>query len=160
MPDTSKKATGDSREKQVHTLVREFYEIRKSQEIQAIKPPPPLRRRPIVAVCAMVLFVAAWVTPIVIARGSDTLSAESLDRNARLSIYVATLTIRGYEKQSGRVPATASEARLEDSTISYVRLSDSTFELSKPVGDGKVSYHSASDIASFLRSDSVLARKR
>jgi hypothetical protein len=150
----------ESREQKVHSLVKEFYEERKSQQNAVVPPALPLRRQPLVAALLMAICAAVWVVPSIVSGGSMA-DGPAADRNSRLTIYLASLSVRDFQRRNGRTPASLAELKSVDtSTVSYTRLSDSTFELSSQAGESKISYRSTSDISIFLRSDSVLARKQ
>ena len=159
MTQTDKKGEQPTRNEKLSGMVREYYEQKKSQDVPIVAKQVPFLRSPLVAVTAITLCVAAWVVPPVIDRATPFASSEEMDRSARLSIYLASLSVREAQARVGRIPMSKSEASVVDSAISYRRLSDSTFELSTVAGERTVAYRSTSDIALFLRRDSVIARK-
>jgi hypothetical protein len=160
MPEPEKQVGENSREEKLHGLVRDFYEQRKSQESSAVARPKPLLRRPIVAVLALVACAGVWFVPPMLSRQAEAPSIESVERNAKLSIFLASLTVRDFIKRNGRAPGSLAEAGVDDKGLSYSRMSDSVFELGAQVGAATMSYLSTSDVKRFLGADSSLARIR
>ena len=160
MTNRSENAPDRSAEEKVETLVRAYYELRKSEELVVARKAPRLYQRPIVAAFFIIACAAVWLRPDVLSGGAEAPSAESVERNARLSIYLANLSVRRYRDESGRMPDSLAAAMVNDKSMRYKRLSDSSFELASNIGQRTISYNSSSDIAIFLRSDSTLMKAR
>jgi hypothetical protein len=83
-----------------------------------------------------------------------------LERSARLSLYLTSLELQTYRREHGSMPAALADARVSDPAVSYERLSDSTFRLSKAAGLQKITFSSSDKVTEFLGSDAIRLRIR
>jgi hypothetical protein len=158
MPNTDEVRIQESRQ-EVASLVREFYEEKseeKAEELRARK----RKDSPFLLVVAVIICGAAWVTPSFLPAPYPMVTQPELERSARLSLYLTSLEVRAYQQETGKTPAVLADARVRDLDVSYERLGDSAFRLSKNVGLQRISFSSSDDAGQFLGSDAIRLRIR
>jgi hypothetical protein len=160
MPDIRQKTEQDQTGHPVESMVRDFYEQRKSREMSVVRKSKPLIRSPIVAIVALAVCAAVWATQLLFSEELVDEGVVSPERNARISLFLASVKVNEFQRATGRTPQNLLEASLDAEGLTYVRNTDSTFELSTTFGAETLTLHSAFDAARFLGPDSLLARRK
>ena len=134
----------------VGALVGEFVQEKK-KEFQEEKARQAARKRsPLVVPFLAVLCLAIWIAPSLMPPREPTLSQETLEQSARLSLYLASLRVRDYHDSHKRLPASLSQVGVDSTGIDYLRSAGSNFELSTRVQGTRLVYKSTIPDSVFL----------
>jgi hypothetical protein len=79
-----------------------------------------------------------------------TLTQETLEQSARLTLYLASLRVRGYLNTNKRLPANLIQAGVDTAGISYTRHANSVYELSTRIQGTRLVYRSTLPDSVFL----------
>jgi hypothetical protein len=139
----------------VGALVGEFIE-EKRREIKEDKDRQrPRKRSPLVVPLLIVLCAAVWIAPSLMPPRNPVIAPETIERGARLTLYLASLRIRQYESLHQQLPAHLSQAGVDTIGLTYSRHGGSVFELSTYVMGSNMVYRSTQSDSAFLGTDRI-----
>jgi hypothetical protein len=81
------------------------------------------------------------------------LSPATIERSARLTIYLASLRIREFQDEQHRLPSSLGEAGIDAAGVDYDRTSDSVFVLTTTLDGTSLRYQSDTADSTFLGPD-------
>jgi hypothetical protein len=134
----------------VGALVGEYVEERK-KEIQAAKARHTSRKRsPLVVPLLVAVCLAIWIAPSFMLPREPEISQETLEKSARLSLYLASLRVRAYLDTHKRLPANLTQVGVDTVGVFYWRSTNTTFELSTTFQGTRLVYQSTLPDSVFL----------
>jgi hypothetical protein len=148
-PDSSDKRSKDAR---VDSLVREFLD-EKTKEADEERKQTSARKnwRRVTEVLVLAICVAAWTAPSLLPPPIPPLSAADLEKGARATVYLASLSVNTFLADSGRLPASLAEIQLDHEELQYMSVTDSVFSVSMRLPDKILSFDSSMDLDEFGR---------
>ena len=126
----------------VGALVGEFVQEKKKELAEEKARQASRKRSPFVVPFLTVLCLAIWIAPSYMLPPEPTLSPETLERGARVSLYLASLRVRGYLETHKRLPTDLTQVGVDTTGIVYRRSANSTFELSTQIQGTHLIYKS------------------
>ena len=134
----------------VGSLVGEFMEEkRREQKEEASRRVRP-KRNPFVVPMLVALCLSVWVAPSLMPPREPLLPPDTIERSARLTLYLASLRVREFQLSNKRLPANLVEAGVDTSGIVYWRSTNTAFELSTRVQGTRMVYRSTFPDSVFL----------
>ena len=134
----------------VGALVGEFVQEKK-KELQEEKARMAARKRsPLLVPLLVLVCLAIWIAPSLMPPREEPLAPEVLEKGARLTLYLASLRVRGYLNTHKRLPANLTQAGVDTAGISYLRTTNSVYELSTRVQGARLVYRSTLPDSVFL----------
>lgn len=124
-------------------------EKRREQKEEAARRVKP-KRSPFVVPVLVALCLAVWIAPSLMPPREPPLSVDTLERSARLTLYLASLRIREFHASHKRYPVNLTEAGIDTMGIVYVRNAETAFELSTRVQGSRMVYRSTQPDSLFL----------
>jgi len=134
----------------VGSLVGEFMAEKRKEQQEEKARQAPRKRNPFVVPVLLALCLAVWSAPSLMPPREPVLTPETLERSARLTLYLASLRVRQYHQVNKRLPANLVQAGVDTTGIVYLRNNDSQFELSTRVQGARMVYRSALPDSVFL----------
>ena len=133
----------------VGSLVGEFMQEKK-KELQEEKARQAVKKRnPFVVPLLVALCLATWFAPSLMPP-REQLAPETLEQGARLTLYLASLRVRAYVDSHKRLPPNLEQAGVDTAGITYLRTTESVFELSTRVQGTRLVYRSTLPDSVFL----------
>jgi hypothetical protein len=108
------------------------------------------RRRNVILIAATLVCIGLWIAPSFAASGEPEMTREAVEQNARLNLYLTSLSVREYVAAHRRLPESLSEAGVDSIGIEYTRGARSEFELSMRVHGRPLVYKSVVPDSVFL----------
>ena len=150
MPEPLARHTPLSNEAAVGSLVGEFLE-EKRRERQEEKARQVVRKKnPLVLPLMIVLTIGIWVLPSLMPPVEPTLSPATLEKSARLNLYLASLRVREYIVKNQRLPATLIDAGVDTTGLEFSKGTGTEFELTTRVAGTRLLYRSTMPDSVFL----------
>ena len=149
MPDPQFSNRGPEKNTPIGSLVGEFME-EKRKELELERARKRRRRSPFLVPFLVALCLFVWVAPSLVPPREPPLSPQTLERGARLTLYLASLRVRDYLTKHKTLPANLTQAGVDTTGIEYQRNSDSVFELATRVMGAKMVYRSTLPDSVFL----------
>ena len=140
---------------QVGALVGEFIEEKRREIKEEKARAAPKKRSPFVVPLLIVLCLAVWIAPSLMPPRHPVVPPETIERGARLNLYLASLRIRQYLALHKQLPATLMQAGLDTAGLTYSRHDNSVFELSTQVLGSRMVYRSTQPDSLFLGADRI-----
>jgi hypothetical protein len=134
----------------VGALVGEFVQEKKKEHQEEKARMAKRKRSPFVVPLLVVVCLATWIAPSLMPPREESLSPETLEQGARLTLYLASLRVRGYLDTHKRLPADLTQAGVDTAGIVYTRNADSMYELSTRVQGTRLVYRSTLPDSVFL----------
>ena len=134
----------------VGSLVGEFMEEKRRERQEEKARQVPKKRNPFLVPLLMALCAAIWVAPSLMPPREPVLTQETLENSAKLTLYLASIRVRSYLDTHKRLPPTLAQAGVDTTGLSYVRTSNSVFELSTRVQGTRLVYRSTIPDSVFL----------
>lgn len=135
---------------EVGALIGEYLAKKQREQAEEARQARLQQSRPLVVTILVVLCVVTAALPTFLDERADRLPAERIDDGTRLSVFLASERIRGFQRRTGRLPDNLREAGVDSLGLSYWRSTDSVFELSSDYGASRVRYHSTTPGSEFL----------
>ena len=137
----------------VGSLVGEFME-EKRREIQEEKARQVSKKRnPLVIPIMIVLTAFIWIAPSMMPPREPAITQETLEKSAKLTLYLASIRVKGYLATHKRLPPNLTQAGVDTTGIDYTRSSDSVFELATRVQGTRIVFRSTVPDSVFLGKD-------
>lgn len=134
----------------VVSLVGEFMEEKRRERQEEKARQVPKKRNPFVVPLLLALCAAIWVAPSLMPPRDPVLTPDTLERSAKLTLYLASIRVRGYLETHKRLPQDLAQAGVDSTGIGYVRTSATVFELSTRVQGSRLIYRSTLPDSVFL----------
>ena len=134
----------------VGSLVGEFMEEKRKERQEEKARQVPKKRNPFVVPLLVALCAGIWIAPSLMPPREAVLTQATLENSAKLTLYLTSLRIRSYLATHKRLPPTLAQAGADTTGITYVRSSDSVFELSTRVQGTRLVYRSTLPDSVFL----------
>jgi len=134
----------------VQALVGEFLEEkeREAREMSAIG--RVSRARTLMAVLLSIACAAAWILPSFYEAPAYSPSPARVGASARMTVFLAAQRVLAWQKANGSLPSDLIQAGADSAGLTYVRSTDSLFEIHAAAGGEKVTFRSSMTPASFL----------
>jgi hypothetical protein len=149
MPEPSPRSTPLANNP-VNSLVGEFIEEKRreiaDEKARRVKP----KRSPFVIPFLAALCLTVWIAPSLMPPREPTLTPDTIEQGARVTLYLASLRIRQYQNVNHRLPNTLTEAGVDTTGITYWKSTNSAFELSTRVQGTRMVYRSSMPDSVFL----------
>ena len=137
----------------VGSLVGEFME-EKRREVQEEKARRVSKKRnPLVIPIMIVLTAFIWIAPSMMPPREPAITQETLEKSAKLTLYLASIRVKGYLATHKRLPPNLTQAGVDTTGIAYTRSSDSVFELATRVQGTRIVFRSTVPDSVFLGKD-------
>jgi hypothetical protein len=133
----------------VGSIVGEFMEEKKKEQAEEKARQVPRRRNPALIPLLVLLVGGLFASPLLAPQPAE-LSQDTVEQGARMSLYLASLRVRAYERTHRQLPTSLTQAGINESSIEYTRPSPTTFELSTQVLGSKMVYRSTLPDSLFL----------
>jgi hypothetical protein len=134
----------------VGALVGEFVQEKKKEKEEEKALLAKRKRSPLVVPFLTLLCLAIWIVPSFMPPREPPLTQETLEQSARLTLYLASLRVRGYLDTNKRLPANLTQAGVDTAGIAYTRHADSVYELSTRIQGTRLVYRSTLPDSVFL----------
>lgn len=134
----------------VGSLVGEFIEEKLKEKQEEKARLAPRRRNPLVVPLLFAVTLAIWIAPSLMPPREPVLPPDTIERSARLTLYLASLRVRDYATKNGTLPADLIQAGVDTSGLTYTRVSNSAFELTSRVQGSRMVYRSTQPDSQFL----------
>ncbi len=134
----------------VGALLGEFVEEKKKEQKEEKARQSARKRSPLVVPFLAVLCLAIWIAPSLMPAREEPLTQETLEQSARLTLYLASLRVRGYHDTHKALPANLTLAGVDTAGIEYSRMADSVYELSTRIQGTRLVYRSTLPDSVFL----------
>jgi hypothetical protein len=134
----------------VGSLVGEFMEEKRREKAEEKARQASRKRSPILVPLLVLLCAGIWTASMLVPTREPVLTHETIERSARLSLYLASLRIREYMTANKRLPATLLDAGVDTTGITYTRATNTIFELSTGVQGSRLMYRSTMPDSTFL----------
>ena len=149
MPDPQFSNRGPEKNTPIGSLVGEFME-EKRKELEVEKARKRRRRSPFLVPFLVALCLFVWVAPSLVPPREPPLSPETVERGARLTLYLASLRVRDYFTTHKALPENLTQAGVDTTGIEYKRHTASVFELATRVTGVRMVYRSTFPDSVFL----------
>ena len=134
----------------VGSLVGEFVQEKMKERDEEQARQAVRKRSPLFVPILAVFCFAIWIAPSLMPPREQPLTQETLEQGARLTLYLASLRIRGYHDTHKQLPMNLTQAGVDTVGIAYSRNSDSVYELSTQVQGARLVYRSTLPDSVFL----------
>ena len=134
----------------VGAIVGEFVQEKKKEQQEEKARMAKRKRSPFVVPLLGVICLAIWIAPSLMPPREQPVSPATLEQGARLTLYLASLRVRGYLDANKRLPADLMQAGVDTTGIAYTRSADSVYELSTHIQGTRLVYRSTLPDSVFL----------
>ena len=134
----------------VGALVGEFVQEKKKEKEEERALLAKRKRSPLVVPFLTLLCLAIWIVPSLMPPREPTLTQETIEQSARLTLYLASLRVREYLATHKRLPANLTQAGVDTVGVAYMRHTDSVYELSTRIQGTRLVYRSTLPDSVFL----------
>ena len=134
----------------VESLVGEFMEERRKEHLELQALHAGTKGSPFLIPFVIALCLAILIAPSLIRPREPALSQATLEQSAKLTLYLASLRVRGYFETYKRLPASLPQAGVDSAGINYLRNTPTVFELSTEFHGNRLLYRSTMPDSVFL----------
>jgi hypothetical protein len=134
----------------VGSLVGEFIEEKRKEQEEEKARQKPRKRSPFLVPLLVGLCLAVWMAPSLMPPREATVAPETMERSARLTLYLSSLKVREYLATQKRLPENLIQAGVDTTGIEYWRSTNTVFGLATRVQGTRMVYRSTLPDSVFL----------